>query len=498
MTEFPIINYRALSQDIVWSNGERIRASPANRKTKDDELDGSSPPLSFSSTSRLYNNLNVDCVLHLFGYLSTFDIIRLSLTDPRLDQLARDAAFPRIARKSAHKMFNVCAENMPLKYPLINEPLFRQALECIGSHLTELSLNGRAVNLPNFDNLMETLRKTCPKLVCVRLFSIECMEWNRKQDLKIRGEYFPHLKELCLTNCKKVDQFVLHFIGNLPNLEVLMLHCSLSDAGSVLSCKKLRKFSFFDEITRVEIIDDVVTRNSETLRELYFLPELYFRFFEVDLGVFLENIAKFVPNIEGFFLPPTLDTEMVNAHMGKFKALRKIVICEGDARALQWLNDLSEKPNAVEHIALMESRISSGVREIISKFGTKLHTLDLSRLQCDKAALIDLLARQSALEVITIRKSPFALDEALLVAVQSNINLRSITLYNPNIETKFVQQLIDILRKAATPRPRLELKIVQIKTTQKNKSKVFVDFILLIYSVNYVLIIIYFTSDRRE
>lgn len=398
-----------------------------------------------SDQSRLFTNLNEDCLLHIFKYLSPFDIVHLAMTDPRLALVARENVFPKIARNLAHRLFALgCPTHCEPPVRQISPTLFEQTLDCIGPHVTELTINGQLTRLPNFNYLIQTLLVYCPQIVSLRLFNIIFPSEEETKQLALDARQFAHLTELCLTRCVCINYSFMEFMGKLPQLESLMLHHTLCPYNGTLKCNKLRKFSLSMTTGVKRLLRDVVAQNADTLRELYFG---FGDYGTMDTS-YLAYMAQQCRHLESMFyrVPPSSN---YGPHMDEVlydSTTLRTIIFQGrhDINSISWLK---KSPN-VEHIGLLELQLTSSVVGMIAERGTKLRTLCMRRMRnASEDVLIRMFRKTGGLEKIVIgSRDLFDTGAVLLAAVESNANLRSITVWNSSeIPQRFYGKFIRTL-----------------------------------------------------
>lgn len=370
--------------------------------------------------------LNDDCLLHLFRYISLTDLSCIKDTCERFRQLA-DQSF---------KLYR------PKRLTINDSSLIADIwnLKHFGKFITSLTLDGSYDYYASYEDIFElmakftnvNLKSICLDLQfhqCVAFESVVCLEdiLENVEEIKLIGFYNDSQIELILGLCNNLRE--VHLGGE--DMSVTTFWCALNPDIKCLTLSGLFNDDILEEICEqlkflecLSIEDIQETSNKmRNLAKLNHLKYLSFEAFSENVGHILQDLAK--RDLLEYLSLSYVDVNVTIAQtFSKFTQLKELKLCHMENQIQENMLEMLSKHLAhIEKLAFIDCYlITFGEVTTIIKKHLKLKELLLTG--CNK---IDFIDRENYLRLKKPRKLQIILDNSVY---ESTMKLIESDLFN--------------------------------------------------------------------
>lgn len=456
----------------------RINAADSWHQTSNNNATELSIPIDNSEFTLL--RLNDDCLLHLYKFLDILDIINLSKTCDRLQELNEP-------------IFQKC-ENFDLnkhsKAPLFDFSLslmdVRTLLTNLGQYIRCLTINGSLLKSPNQSRYLDLIYRLCPQLNELRLHEIILVLHSNLNGHRKENNDYPtmkNLKTLELIKCDGIDdQYLMKKLGRSSQLTKLIIYRCDDISGK-----------FFDVLKNMETINiqrchqistarikQLLSSNVKTLTNVTILRTTL-NYIQSNNMSMIEMFGGSIKNLKYLHTDiPLYDTiclkltdaisdrNQINKLSNQLNNIEILSIPNASENVAPILNELCANNKIIEKLDISYKSFASN--DLIEKNLLQLKTLKLLKLNdvqnMTSLFVIECAKELEQLSVLSCRKAKLS-DTDVVKIVEFGKNLCELDVVGTNVTWNVIEKIADILVKF-NDRPKLILKLSYFEAVNYN------------------------------
>lgn len=337
--------------------------------------------------------LNNDCLSHLFQFLNIMDILSLSRTCVRIQELAE----PDLRKKCKTIDFGDTLKLQGENDYYLYRSVYYSLLNDLGKYIKSLKISNTDLELilfhDNYVNILDNVYRSCASLQQLHLVKIHLMKFDNKPAQHQNEEaVLPQLKTLELDGCKFGDLYNMTRFGQLSRLTELHLHGVHEFFFSSLSGLEKLNVTFNDHDDLPKFVK-LCRTNADTLTHLTGMSHSSFP---------LERLVNILPKL--VYLDTNClrtDDALVTARLEHIKTLR-ILCCANVAATL--LHLLTTNNKVIEELAIdvyQRSVLDEKAKQDLLKL-TTLHKLILCEIEIDSSFLVECAKALHKLRVLGV------------------------------------------------------------------------------------------------